>query len=291
MGYRGIVWRYLPGQPNTHYWATLVDADDPYVDPNTDPETHDLSVVRDDRPFPYAVYRGPGAAHEVMLQVALLATIMVLFPAFLTYFARRRADPQRKRATGWQNSLLLGYFAVLGVAYLVIEIVLIQKFGIFLASPSYSLAVVLATMLIASGAGGYVSRGAHPKHCLIAMFCVVLGATFIAFGLDRVLSFLMPLPFPVRIVMAMALIAPIAFAMGFPFPFAMAYAKQALSDRHAGLFFAINGAVGATAAPLTLIWTMQYGFTATALLGGGAYLLGLLLLGATRIDKPLPGTV
>jgi hypothetical protein len=276
MGYRGIVYRYLPNAPTAHYWTDVVLKNDVYQTPGADRNTQVLDVVVDDKPFPYEVFRAPGAAHGILREVSWLALCMVLIPALIVFFSRR--DQERKKGSFVASASLVPFFAVLGVAYLVLEVVLVQKFGIFLSSPAYSLAIVLGTMLVASGLGGYRSARASGLQCLGATLLVALYAVFVAYGLDAVLLSVMHLPFVLRVLFAIVLITPGAFAMGFPFPYAMEMVKRELSERHAGLFFAINGAAGAVATPLTLIWSMAHGFRLTALLGGSAYLACALLL-------------
>jgi hypothetical protein len=284
MGYRGLIYRYLPSKPDMHYWSDVVTNDDPYAAPGVDRAKHDLSVVRDDKPFPYEVFRGPGKAHEIVWQTSFLALAMVLIPAFLVFRSRRTDQPGGK--TSITAGALTLFFAVLGIGYLMLELVLIQKLGIYLSSPAYTLAVVLSTMLIASGLGGYRSHNATLGRCLAAMACVVAYGAFIAFGIDTVVEATMGLPFLVRVLFAMLLIAPGAYAMGYPFPYAMAVAKARLSERHAGLYFGINGAVGAVATPLTLIASMSYGFRVTALIGAAMYAVCLVLLALTGKSEP-----
>ena len=82
------------------------------------------------------------------------------------------------------------------------------------------------------------------------------------------------------VLVAIVLIGLPAFFMGVPFPYAITQARQRLSERHAGLFFGINGALGAVAVPLSIVLSMAMGFRITMLIGAGAYLVcGLLLAG------------
>jgi hypothetical protein len=284
MGYRGIKYRYLPSQPGMHYWSDVVTKDDPYAVAGADRAKHDLSVVRDDKPFPYEVFREPGKAHEIVTQTAWLALAMVLLPAALVFGSRR--ETTAAGGSVLTAGALTLFFAVLGIGYLVIELVLIQKLGIFLSSPAYTLSIVLSTMLIASGLGGYRSHNATLGRCLLAMAGVVVYGAFIGYGLDAVLEATMSLPFVVRALIAVLLVAPAAYAMGYPFPYEMAIAKARLSERHAGLYFGINGAIGAIATPLTLVLSMGYGFRMTALLGAASYAVCMLLLALTGKSEP-----
>jgi hypothetical protein len=278
--YRGIIWRHLPYRPSNHYWRTVVRTPDIYTMTKGDESKYNLGVVTDDIPYPYDVFRNRDALTKMVKNIAGLSVLMVLFPALLAFFARRPEEeeqalggPRRTAA----NLLLLGYFGALGIGYMLIEVVVIQKFGIFLTSPVYSLVVVLGTMLIASGIGGFFASGISRVRVLGALFAVVILAG--AFGwIGPLLQWLMVLPFFLRVVAAMVLISPLAFFMGMPFPYAMQLAKEALSDRHAGLMFAVNGALAAVATPVSIIVSMNHGFRFTLLIGAGIYGVCLLLL-------------
>lgn len=183
---------------------------------------------------------------------------------------------------------MICYFALLGLGYLLLEIVLMQKLQIFLSSPIYALVVVLAGMLVFSGAGGYFSARIGKRGAVVSVVAVAALAGLASLGLGTVLERSITLPFPVRVVEAIALIGPLGFAMGMPFPYGLRVAKQTLGQRHAGLFFGINGAVAALAAPLSIVCSMAYGFNWTLLGGGSAYLacaLLLLPLWAGRVEK------
>jgi len=164
--------------------------------------------------------------------------------------------------------------------------VLIQWFSIFLASPVWSLVVVLSTMLIASGFGGYLSQRAGKRGALAALAGVVALTAVYWAVLHGVLDSLMFLPFLLRILAAVLLLVPLAFMMGMPFPYAMTVAKQRLSENHAGLFFGINGALAAVATPLSVILTMTQGLAVTLLVGGAAYLVCLALVAPLRGPRP-----
>ena len=62
--------------------------------------------------------------------------------------------PRHKGVLGF-----LSYFLFIGAGYILIEVGLIQKFVLFLGSPTYALAVVIFSMLIWTGAGSFASKG------------------------------------------------------------------------------------------------------------------------------------
>jgi hypothetical protein len=276
--YRGIIWRHLPYRASNHYWRQVVRTPDIYDLPKGDRTKYNLDVVTDDIPYPYDVFRKRDVLNKMVLNIAGLSSVMVLFPALVAFMARREEEGAAESPSGTlTNLLLLGYFGALGIGYMLIEVVVIQKFGIFLTSPVYSLVVILSTMLIASGIGGYFSAGISRGKVLGALGAVVVLAAGVAW-IGPLLQSLMVLPFLARVFAAVVLVSPLAFVMGMPFPYAMKLAKDALSDRHAGLMFAVNGALAAVATPVSIIVSMNYGFRFTLLVGAGVYALCLVLL-------------
>ena len=285
-GYRGIVWRYLPQLESDHFWAQAVKSDDIYALPGNSRDLHLLDVVHDDRPFPYDVFIARTGEWKVFKTTAWLAFFMVLLPAIVVFRLRKNPGAAPGKQAVRTNALMVPYFAVIGVAYLLIEIVLIQKFGIFVNSPVYSMVVVLSTMLISSGAGGLFSARVSGSKTLLALALVAVLSALYAFALDPMMNAAFGLSFPLRVLVAVALIAPLGFIMGMPFPVAMDLVKQRLTPRHAGLYFGINGALGAIATPLSILLSMVHGFTVTMLVGAAIYLVCALLFALAKGGEP-----
>ena len=278
--HRGIEWMYVPRDPPDSKWTRTVLAEDIYENDDVETAVHNMDLITDDRPFPYDVFLAREKPWEIFRTTAVMAFAMVLLPALIAFFARRREGavdaPTPRRVAN--NLLLIGCFAVLGLGYLLLEIVLMQKLQIFLSSPIHALVVVLAGMLVFSGAGGYVSSRIGKRGAVIAVICVAALAGLASLRLSDVLDVAITLPLPLRVVLVLAMIGPLGFAMGMPFPFGLRVAKQTLGRRHAGLFFGLNGAVAALATPLSIVCSMEYGFDVTLLVGGAAYLLCALFL-------------
>ncbi len=283
--HRGIEWMYLPQDKKNNYWTDVIVTKNIYDVGDINRDLHNMSTITDDKPFPYDVYTEREAQWEVFKTTTILSLAMVLLPALATFLSRREGSAAL-RSKGFDrvatNILLILYFAILGIAYLLIEIVLMQKFQMFLSSPIYSLVVVLGTMLVASGIGGYLSGKITKKGALGALLAVVAITAVYWAAIEPVLGALMFLPFLLRILAAVVLIAPLAFFMGMPFPYAMNISKMKLSDGHAGLFFGVNGALAAMASPLSIILSMTKGFNFTIMIGGAAYLVCLLILAGVR---------
>ena len=77
----------------------------------------------------------------ILLTVALLAFLLPLI------LVRRTRKPP--------SATSLAYFAAIGLGYLLVEIVFIQRFVLFLGFPTYSLSVVLFSLLTFTGVGSF----------------------------------------------------------------------------------------------------------------------------------------
>ena len=189
----------------------------------------DLTPVSDDRPFffqfvprarildairtpsDHYLTRGLAAHARFLTTVAGIAFVLLLLPlAFV-----------RKRRLGLGAIPTLGYFIALGLAYLCVEITLMQKTSLYLGHPTYSIATTLVSLLLASGLGsfaaGRVSIAPRRIATIAAVVCAVLLA-LVHVGVPVLFHATLPLPLALRIAIAALAIAPLGFAMGIPFP-------------------------------------------------------------------------
>jgi hypothetical protein len=247
----------------------------------------DISATTDDRPFffehskwqnvwsyrDYILDRFNG--HLILLVttvvVALLGALFILAPAVrgLARGERRRGD----RAT-------LCFFACLGMAYALVEMVLVQKLTLYLGNPVYALAVVLCAMLAFSGVGSLFSsaparRGTRGVVLVASAVAVALALYRLALGpaLDATLAQALPL----RIALALVLLAPPALLMGMPFPAAVAL----LGDERRDLIvrgWVLNGYFSVLGACAAMVLSISFGFGAVLLVGAALYALAAFVL-------------
>ena len=85
-----------------------------------------------------------------------LAAVMILLPLVLA-----RGDALR--ATGQRNPAYIAYFGALGLAFILVEIPMVQRLNIYLGSPTLSLVVVLFSLLVFSGLGSFTTQGVAPE--------------------------------------------------------------------------------------------------------------------------------
>ena len=98
-----------------------------------------------------------GAGYFMVLSVLFLATILSGVLILLPLAFRRSAKTSRAEIKALLSPLL--YFVLIGLAYLLVEIPLIQRFILYLDQPAYAMATVLFSLLLFSALGSSLWPG------------------------------------------------------------------------------------------------------------------------------------
>jgi hypothetical protein len=254
------------------------------------------SLVTDDRPFVHEVtWRDfqllPPKARFIdqlyasswikVFTVLLFGAISIAVMAVVGLGAGLKGDRERRVPWAW-----VLYFFAAGVSYMCVEIGLIAKTELFLGSPLYAVAVMLALFLVSNGLGAYLQ---HRRRVFRGPATLVLPAVVaIAWGVlaaHLCNANLLGLPLPLKIVCAAASVAPAGTFLGMFYPFGV---ERLVDGGH-------RAAVPATYAMATLssvwgsAWAMtsitNLGFSAVILMGAAGYVLtGALVLVASRLE-------
>ncbi|HXJ92847.1 MAG TPA: hypothetical protein VMT20_08190 [Terriglobia bacterium] len=207
----------------------------------------------------------------LLLQAVVIAGLCILAP--LAAFSRRvLAAPGR---WAW-----LGYLAALGLGFIMIEIALLQRFLLFLGEPIYTYAVVLAGLLVFTGAGSLAAGkfAAEPGRALRRLLPVALVVTLAtALVTAPVFRLFLGASLAARILIALLLVAPLGFVLGMPVPLGLRLAMQqslALGSWAWGVngFFTVIGTV------LAVMLGMMIGFCMVIVLACAAYLGALVVI-------------
>ena len=220
----------------------------------------------------------------VLLQAIPIAAVLILLPLVaLSRSApagREERRPVAVPATGRSpgRAALFAYFALLGLAFMVLEISAIQRLVLFLAEPTYSMTAVLASFLVFAGLGSALAPRVAGRTGWRAPFVAIAVLALVTRFLEELLwDHAAAAPIALRMVAAVLLLAPLAFAMGQPFPLGF----QRVADRAPRWFpwcWGVNGflsVIGAAAAPLI---ALSVGLDGALLLAVGLYLLAGWLL-------------
>jgi len=245
------------------------------------PQSFDISPTTDDRPFFFhffnwsqtgAVLRNMGKAWQpfggagflalaALLAVAVVASaVLIVAPLLL----RRRRIEHSRAAGRW-----LVYVALLGIGFLFVEIPLIQRYILFLGQPVYATAIVISSLLTASGAGSLVSARLGARGS-----AAVLVAAGLALAYPSLLGVLfaaaMALPFTLRLAVAVISLAPLGFVLGMPFPWGLRCMEET-SPGLAPWAWAVNGCASVIASVLAPMLALSAGFSAVLTAAALAY--------------------
>jgi glyoxylase-like metal-dependent hydrolase (beta-lactamase superfamily II) len=216
-------------------------------------KSKNLNISTDDRPFLFSI--DPNYSKVKTTYINTFVISLLILPFLLSFLFKHRNK--------LQNSFPFALIVMLtGLGYLLVEVVLIQRYQLFLGSPIESFATVLSSLLIFSGLGSLWSGNVSRKKLFVSIF----------------LNDNIALPLFIKIILTVLTIAPLAFFMGVIFPYILRKSKSVITDTAAGMFFAINAAASAMAAPLAISISTSYGFKATFGTGILIYLAILALI-------------
>ncbi len=229
----------------------------------------DLSPVTDNNPYPFNIYKNKKEVRDfldIILKIAAVMLIPVLLLAVFKY------GSQRFRLVGHTV-----FFGLLGFGFMLVEIVLMQKYQNFIGSPIYSTIVIFGGLLLFSGLGSFFSRN-FSKRTLVICICIIpLLILFQSFFIGDVFQLFAKFSFTSKLFIASGLIFPLAFLMGMPFPHAMEQVKQDVSNEYATLMFGVNGVLATVGVSLSIFLNVSYGMGYTLMLGFITYVAAILL--------------
>ena len=252
--------------------------------------SHDISPVRDDRPFYFHLFRWsqtpeilrslgrtfqPFGGAGFLIVLGSLVVAVATAGAFILLPLIFRRDVSNgggvSRAGAVKRLWPFAYFAGLGLGFLWVEIPLLQRFILYLDQPTYAFATVLFGVLVWSGVGSLASDRI-PVSMTAAVSAVAAVAVLYAFGLPLLFDATLGLPLAGRLVLSVAMLAPLGAAMGVPFP----HAIRVLGEHAPALVpwaWAVNGSTSVVSAILATVLALSFGFTWVMLGGAAAYLV------------------
>ena len=201
-----------------------------------------------------------------LAQAALVSGVLIILP--LAFLPRGKGVTRVK----WRTFF---YFLSIGLGFMFIEMAYIQKFIIFLAHPTYAIAVVVAGFLLFSGLGSFTSgrlERKRPGAVVVAVVAILVIALFNWWLLEIVFHFFLGQSDIVKIGISLAAIAPLAFFMGMPFPANL----TRLAAAEPGLVpwaWGINGFASVLAAVLAIMLAISLGFRGVVILAVIFYFL------------------
>lgn len=211
-----------------------------------------------------------------MLAAATLLTVTILLPL--------KRSLRGQSGAGGGGGVMAGavaYFVGIGVAFMLVEIALMQQLSMFLGHPIYSLVVVLAVLIISSGLGSLASERLRLGSSLVSRAPALLTAATVVLCAQLIVPLIhrfTPASLFERALVSMAIVAPCGLVMGFCFPVGMRWMVSLRHQQNLPWMWALNGAASVLGSFLALIISMETSITACLLTGAGLYAFAGLAL-------------
>lgn len=290
--------------PNNNYFKIVSRIIDPLERDKAIKEyIFDISTVTDERPFFHhslkiknlvETYKLAGNKWQyfmeegylipiILVQAIIISILLIILPLLLK---RERRGGNSSQALIYHTPLsgdtrIIGvgvYFSSIGLGFMFLEIVLIQRFILYLDHPIYAVTVVISTILFSSGMGSLASQKISIDKGWkgsIILPLILLGI-FYSILLRHIISGTLHWEFASRVLSSIALLAPLGFFMGMPLPLGIRYLAIGKGKEFIPWAWGINGASSVVGAIMAAMLAIGIGFNGViftaAILYGVAFL-------------------
>ena len=204
--------------------------------------------------------------------VLLLFVISLVLVVLAIILPLRSAISSVGRRFAWSGT---GYFVLIGLGFMMVEIGMLQRFSVFLGHPVYSLSIVLFSLILFAGLGSLLSNRfplrsnqsiiiwATATSLYLMSLVLWLPGVFLSFDSSTLLA---------RAALCLAVILPAGLMMGYGFPTGMRLISR-IDTKPTPWFWGLNGAAGVLAASVALVTSLSFSINFTLVLGAVCYLL------------------
>jgi hypothetical protein len=243
---------------------------DDYIEANAD--SYDYTPTTDDWPFFYQFVPGmPDQLSDLLMAAGALVFVYLSWAIF--FFVRR----DRRQ---WVRASLVPYFAVLGAAFMLVEIPLIQRFNLLVGQPAAGLAVVIGALLVGGGLGSLASSRFEinrlPRIVAAAGLLIALVVALSPVLVAALVDWALPFGLGARLTVTAAALLPLGALMGMPFPSGLRIADQA-DPRGVAAFWGANAVTSVLGTAAAMALAVTVGFSAALWLGAGLYAVAALV--------------
>lgn len=237
-----------------------------------------------------------GAGYFVLLALlglaAVMAAALILLPLAVARHLGRGAEGQADKAEQFapaplaprSPAVVLTYFGLIGLAFLLVEIPIIQRFILFLGHPAYALTAVLFSLLLFSSVGSRVAHRVPQRPALALLVVFVIALPWLLPGF---FALSLGLSLWLRLVATVVALAPLGFLMGMPFPLGIRW-LEGQAPELISWAWGVNGAASVVSSALAALLAISFGFSGVLVAGAtcysGAWLMAVL--SAPPVPRP-----
>ena len=206
--------------------------------------------------------------------------ISILFSILLVYL------PLKLKSKDKTHGGMVAYFFLIGIAFIIVEIILIKIFQLYLGNPAYSISVIIFSLLISSGIGSLISgkiTALFKKNSILYLtIFVFLVLVLYSFFLFKAVYLLIQFSLAARFFITVGLISVVGIPMGIFFPSGL----KVLGESNRGM---IGWAWGANAfatvlgSVLTVIIAINWNFTVALWIAALSYIAAGIIFHKSRV--------
>lgn len=265
----------------------LRDAGDFDISPVFDSSPYFFNAVRL-RKIPSLIARGGRGSNlralmfvfTFMLAAVVLVFVVIVLPLM-------RWSKQQSAARAHVGGIV--YFVSIGIAFMLVEIAMMQQLSIFLGHPIYSLIAVLGGLILSSGIGSLASDRLRLGSRLAAgLPAAAVAATIVIYTMAVI---------PVihrftagmlwqRVAVSLMLVMPCGFLMGFCFPIGLRWMILVRQEQNLPWMWALNGASATLGSFAAVVISMETSITTCVLSAAACYLIAAIAaIGSPRHEQ------
>ena len=240
----------------------------------------DISAVRDDSPFFYKVNKGvPGDFANLLIAVSVVALSSVVIP-----FMKIKSKLKKNRKNREKEMVVLPLFVFvsIGIGFMILEISLLQRFILYLGSPTIALSILLGSLLVGMGVGSFFGGQIHPQDAVkrlkhVSGSIVIAGVLLFVIH-PFILNELLAYGLAIRAISCFVLLSPFGFLLGIPFPTGIQLLRENNLGKYIPWMYGVNGIMSVLGSVLSVILSMLWGFTLSCFVGLSMYVIIFLFL-------------
>ncbi|MEJ6950307.1 spermine/spermidine synthase domain-containing protein [Natronospora cellulosivora (SeqCode)] len=228
-----------------------------------------LAVTTDNKPFFYHMQRG----NPRTLLVIILGSLSILLIIFLiTLFKKNKM----LKVISFKTNFII--FILLGMAFMFIQISLIQKMSVFLEHPTTSFVTIVTVILLGAGMANFVQL----KKELFTDYTPLLYLSILSIVELLLINHLIYWQgfnsFISKIAVVTALLLPLGFLMGIPFPMVLKKLQKQNHQSWVPYFWGVDGIASVLGSALTITISLQFGFNISFIIGVVLYIFAALII-------------
>ena len=241
------------------------------------PKPIDFAPCTDDRPFVVDMSVGMPPQFSRFMWTAI--GLVVLLTICVTIWATQSGVGERATTLNLSGAAL--FFCLLGIGFMLVEVVLTQRLVLYLGYPVLTLSVILFSLLLGGGLGSLWSqswragRGLAARAAIAALVVACAGAV-IYWLHPLIVEATLAWDIRLRCAVAMALLMPLGFAMGTPFPTGVRIVGGWSPDLVPWMW-GLNGVTSVVGSVAAMSLAKLHGFGAVLAVGTGIYALAALV--------------